>query len=154
MIPRRGATVAGITQKHLSDVLEIRKALEDLAIELACQRMSNETREELEEMQNKFKANMDSTDSLMLANLDEKFHETIYHSTNNERLVTMLANLREQMYRYRLEYIKDKDKRNQLVSEHDRILKAIKLRHVVEAKQAIREHIDNQEITVLKSSGE
>ena len=38
-----------------------------------------------------------------------------------------------------------------LVVEHDHILKAIKNRHVAEAKTAIREHIDNQEITVSKN---
>ena len=66
-------------------------------------------------------------------------------------LVQILNNLREQMYRYRLEYIKDADKRQILVVEHDYILKAIRSRHVAEAKKAIREHIDNQEITVSKN---
>ena len=55
------------------------------------------------------------------------------------------------MYRYRLEYIKDEDKRQILLVEHDHIIKALSLRHVQEAKMAIREHIDNQEITILKN---
>ena len=153
MIPRRGATVAGITQKHLQDVLEIRRALEDLAIELACQRMTEEQIRELDKLQERFSENAESEDSLMLASIDEEFHERIYQSTCNERLVAILANLREQMYRYRLEYIKDKDKRQMLISEHERIIKAIRLHHVAEAKQAVHEHIDNQEITVLSNIG-
>ena len=36
MVPRKGAEVAGITEKNLRDVLEVRRALEELAIELAC----------------------------------------------------------------------------------------------------------------------
>ena len=55
------------------------------------------------------------------------------------------------MYRYRLEYIKDADKRQILVVEHEQILKAVKSRRSSEAKTAIREHIDNQEITVSKN---
>lgn len=55
------------------------------------------------------------------------------------------------MYRYRLEYIKDEDKRQILLLEHDKILKAVKLRRVEEAKEAMREHIDNQEITVSRN---
>lgn len=149
--PRRGATVAGITKKHLQDVLEIRKALEELAIELACERMDDDGFARLEKLHNTFIANSDSDDSLLLANLDESFHDVIYESTNNMRLVQMLANLREQMYRYRLEYIKAKDKRAMLIAEHEIILKEVKLRHVEEAKKAIRSHIDNQEITVLNS---
>ena len=40
MLPRRGAEVAGITEKSLRDVLEVRKVLEELAIELDCKRMT------------------------------------------------------------------------------------------------------------------
>lgn len=42
MIPRRGAEVAQITWKNLKDVLEVRRALDVLAIELACDRMTEE----------------------------------------------------------------------------------------------------------------
>ena len=63
----------------------------------------------------------------------------------------MLNNLREQMYRYRLEYIKDEDKRQVLMVEHEHILSALKVRNLAEARMAAREHIDNQEITVSKN---
>lgn len=39
MIPRRGAEVAQITAKSLRDVLEVRQALDALAMELACERI-------------------------------------------------------------------------------------------------------------------
>ena len=42
MIPRRGAQVANITEKDLNDVLEVRIALENLSIENACTRMTEE----------------------------------------------------------------------------------------------------------------
>ena len=45
MIPRRGAQVASITEKDLNDVLEVRIALENVAIEKACKLI---TEEELE----------------------------------------------------------------------------------------------------------
>ena len=48
MIPRRGAEVAGITEKSLRDVLEVRRALEDLAVELAVERMDADDIERLE----------------------------------------------------------------------------------------------------------
>ena len=81
----------------------------------------------------------------------DRYHDVIYKGTGNDRLVQILNNLREQMYRYRLEYIKDEDKRQILLLEHDKILKAVKLRRVEEAKEAMREHIDNQEITVSRN---
>lgn len=47
MIPRRGAEVAQITLKNLKDVMEVRRALDVLAIELACERMGQEALEAL-----------------------------------------------------------------------------------------------------------
>ena len=151
MIPRKGAEVAKISEKSLRDVLELRRSLEELAIELACQRMTEEEIDELEDAQRAFRKAVDSKDVMLMAETDEKYHEIIYQGTKNSRLVQILNNLREQMYRYRLEYIKDADKRQILLIEHDNILKAVRNRKVAEAKAAMREHIDNQEITVSRN---
>lgn len=151
MIPRKGAEVAKISEKSLRDVLEVRRSLEELAIELACQRMNEDELMQLEEAQKDFRKAVESKDVMKIAETDEHYHDVIYFGTGNSRLVQILNNLREQMYRYRLEYIKDEDKRQVLLVEHDNILKAVRSRHVAEAKAAIREHIDNQEITVSKN---
>ena len=42
MVPRRGAQVANITEKDLNDVLEVRIVLENMAIEKACEQMTEE----------------------------------------------------------------------------------------------------------------
>lgn len=151
MIPRKGAEVAKISEKSLRDVLEVRRSLEELAIELACQRMGEEATENLAAAQRAFAAAIESGDVMAIAESDEHYHDVIYQGTENSRLVQILNNLREQMYRYRLEYIKDEDKRQILLIEHEAILKAIRNRHVSEAKEAMRAHIDNQEITVSRN---
>lgn len=151
MIPRKGAEVAKISEKSLRDVLEIRRALDALAIELCIERMSEEDIQSLTDAQEVFRQSVENSEPMTIAENDEHFHDVIYNSTNNQRLVQMLNNLREQMYRYRLEYIKDADKRQILVLEHDQILKAIKERNVAEAKIAICAHVDNQVITVSKN---
>ena len=58
MIPRRGAQVANITEKDLNDVLEVRIALENLSIENACMRMTEEQLEELWNAAKNFEATM------------------------------------------------------------------------------------------------
>ena len=54
MIPRRGAEVAKITEKDLKDVLEVRTSLEELAIGLACERITDEKIERLKEALDQF----------------------------------------------------------------------------------------------------
>ena len=142
MIPRKGAEVAKISEKSLKDVLEVRRSLEELAIELACQRMTDSDLMEMERAGKAFKDAVDNGNAMEIAETDEAYHDVIYNCTRD---------LREQMYRFRLEYIKDEDKRQILLIEHEKILRALRNRHVAEAKAAVREHIDNQEITVLKN---
>ena len=38
---------------------------------------------------------------------DVAFHDVIYQATFIERLIQLLYKLREQMFRYRIEYLKD-----------------------------------------------
>ena len=151
MIPRRGAEVARISEKNLKDVLEVRRSLEELAMELACERMSDENFEELEQAEEDFKQAIKTGNILTIVEGDEAYHEVIYRCTGNDRLLQILSNLREQMYRFRLEYIKDENKRQNLLEEHEKILKALKSRDIALARSAVREHIDNQETTVLKN---
>lgn len=151
VIPRRGAEVAGITEKNLRNVLEVRRSLEELAIDLACQRMSEDEIGELEIAQKNFCAALQTNDMIAIAQTDEAYHDVIYAGTKNDRLVQILNNLREQMYRYRIEYIKDTGKRRLLPIEHENILQALKNRNIEMAKAAMREHIDNQEITVSRN---
>lgn len=151
MVPRRGTTVLGITKKHLKDVLEIRSALEELALELACRRVTPEQYEELVRLEALLEAKQDSDNAFELSDIDEKFHEQIYQATNNPRLIQLLANLREQMYRFRLEYMKAKDKRPRLIQEHQQIIKALKNKDSKAGRKAIYDHIVNQANAILST---
>ena len=151
MVPRRGTTVLGITKKHLKDVLEIRSALEELALELACRRITPEQYEELVRLETLLEEKQDSDNAFELSDIDEKFHEQIYQATNNPRLVQLLANLREQMYRFRLEYMKAKDKRPRLIQEHQQIIKALKNKDSKAGRKAIYDHIVNQANAILST---
>ncbi|MBQ4148671.1 MAG: GntR family transcriptional regulator [Clostridium sp.] len=151
MIPRRGAQVAGISEKSLRDVLEVRKSLEKLAVELACERMTEEDMKEMNRAEEAFSAAVHEGDALRIAETDEQFHDVIYNSTGNTKLVQLLNNLREQMYRYRLEHIKDEKSRLSLLEEHQRMMTALRSRDVELAKKAAGEHIVNQENNVLRN---
>lgn len=149
MTPRRSAEVAKITKEDLVDVLEVRKVLESLAIELSCKNRSEEDLIKLKENLKCFKLYINKNSVTEIATTDVQFHEIIYNSTGNRRLNQILYNLREQMYRYRLEYIKDRQTRKNLILEHDESIQSIQERDVDRAKKAILIHIEKQEETIL-----
>ncbi len=144
MIPRKGAVVAEITEKSLRDVLEVRKALEELAVRLACEKIQDEEIEELKAAAKEFENALKSGDVTVFAEADVKFHDIIYRTTDNQRLIQLLYNLREQMYRYRVEYLKRKDSHEVLLAEHQRIIETIEKRDEKSAVEAVCTHIDNQ----------
>ena len=126
MIPRKGAEVADITEKSLLDVLEIRRALEELSAQLACDRITKEEIQELVKEAEGFKRALKSKDVTEIAEADVRFHDVIYLATKNQKLIQLLNNLREQMYRYRVEYLKKEDVYPQLIREHEEIIEHIR----------------------------
>ena len=152
MIPRKGAEVAEITRQDMEDVLEVRTALEELAVKDACDHITDAQLSELKKASNEFKkALLEGKDLVTCADADMHFHDVILSATNNRRLIQMLNTLSEQMYRYRMEYLKDERTHKTLIEEHDAIRRALKKHDKVKAGAAIRVHIDNQKRSILES---
>jgi DNA-binding GntR family transcriptional regulator len=151
MVPRKGAEVAGLSEKSVKDVLEVRRVLEELVAKLACNRIQDELLEYLERQIQDFTvltASTNKKDYAAITQMDVECHETSYQATGNDRLIQIISQMRDQMYRFRMEYIKANDMRRILVDEHQRLLHALRERNEEEAVEAIREHISNQEITI------
>lgn len=144
MIPRRGAEVAQITWKSLQDVLEVRRSLDALCAELASERISEDELAALEVACKEFEEAIYTKDVRQIASADVELHDIIIKATGNARLVQLVNNLAEQMYRYRFEYIKDFSTHDKLIEEHRVILLALKSRDAKTAAAAAVAHIDNQ----------
>ena len=82
------------------------------------------------------------------------FHDIIYNATNNKRLVQLLSNLREQMYRYRIEYLKDIAVRRTLAQEHRAICEALRKKDKESVLKYVYVHVDNQQKAIIKSLNE
>lgn len=150
MIPRRGAEVAQITEKSLKDVLEVRRALDALCAELACDRISEEEMNQLKKACGEFEKAVQTRDATVIAKADVALHDIIVAATGNQRLVQLVNNLAEQMYRYRFEYIKDESQHERLIEEHRMIYESIRIKDKAAAAAAARVHIDNQEKSVIQ----
>ena len=149
MIPRKGAMVAEISEHGLKDVLEVRRALDAFCAELACERMNDEEKERLKEAYESFAKATETKDTTVIAKADVDFHDIIINSTGNERLISTINNLAEQIYRYRFEYLKDESIHKGLIAEHKMLMDAIFSKNIEEAKRAASTHIDNQEKSIL-----
>ncbi|MBQ7582865.1 MAG: GntR family transcriptional regulator [Lachnospiraceae bacterium] len=149
MIPRRGAEVSRISRQDISDVLEVRGALDSLAVRLACERISEEETDALKAAAESFRQAVATGDLTAVADADVAFHDLIIAASKNRQLMQMAGNLAERVYRYRLEYIKDTHNHANLIKEHDQILHCILERRTDQALEAILAHVDHQEQAII-----
>ena len=149
MHPRRGAVVAQISASDLRDVLEVRQALEELAVRKACRNMDTETLAQLEEAEKVFEDSLRKNSLSKRAEADVAFHTIITEASHNQRLKKLLTAIREQIYRYRLENLKDKDNYPTLIAEHKALIEAFRAGDEDGAAAVILNHIENQKQTIL-----
>ena len=152
MVPRKGAQVAHITEKSMSDVMEVRLALDELTASLACARISDEDKEMLVKACHDFEDAVGSADLRKIASADVEFHDIILKAANNLRLSQIVNNLAEQMYRYRVEYLKDSSYHTKLAEEHEALTDAISRGDVDMAREVTRKHIYDQEKIVIANA--
>ena len=149
MIPRKGAIVAGISEKMLKDVLRVRMTLEKMAYECAFESITDTAIEKLLSAESDFEAAVEAGDLVAIAEADEKFHFIIYDAAGNDKLLEILTNLKENMYRYRMEHAKNRAIRSELIEDHRAIVKTLAERDADNGLKLVEKHIGNQEKAVL-----
>ncbi len=143
MVPRRGTYVANISLKDITQVFEIRSALEELAAGLAAERITAEEIETLERMLVEIGDHMENKDMESVVAADVEFHEVLYRASRNERLADIVHNLREQTYRLRKTW-----------EEHRQLVEAIASHNATQARKLAQIHMEHSEQTLLKGMEE
>lgn len=141
---RRGTVVEPIRASDLRDALEVREALEELAVRKACRNMDDLTLQTLRKLEAEFERSLGHSDAQASARLDVRFHEVITETAHNRRLTQSLAQIREELYRYRLENLKDEESFPKLVEEHRALIGAFRAGDEEMAVKVLKEHIEYQ----------
>ena len=148
MVPRKGAEVAKLSVKDIMDVLEVRASLDGLATSLAASRITDEEIKELKHVLTQFENYVEKDNLQGVIKKDVEFHEVIYNASKNDKLMQILNNLREQVYRFRVIYLKDFSSTKEVVKEHSEIYDAIINKDFIGAREAAERHIRNQELMI------
>ena len=151
MLPRKGAHVAELSGKDIMDVLEVRATLDGLATSLSATRITDDEKKELRHLLDQFINYVEKENLQGSIKKDVEFHDVIYRSSRNDKLIQISNNLREQIQRFRIVYIKDYSSSRELIREHTEIYEAIIAGNPETAMEAARRHIKNQEETIIRS---
>ncbi|RNC28679.1 MAG: HTH-type transcriptional repressor RspR [Candidatus Dichloromethanomonas elyunquensis] len=148
MIPRKGAYVAGVSYKDVKDVFEIRAALEGLAASLAAEKVTDDELEQMERVLH-YEKEPESLEEIVQSDTD--FHALLYKASRNERLLNILANLREQIQRFRATSLAVPGRAKYAIHEHREIIDAVASHNVEEAHNLATAHIENAANTMFEA---
>lgn len=113
--PGTGAFVASVTERseeairswfieketELDEMMEVRMAVEPLAVRLAIDKASMDEIEEIEAIHDRFAKAVENSDPLELATLDEAFHTAIISASHNSLLIKINQLLVDAFREYR-----------------------------------------------------
>ena len=139
----------GVSRTPIREAIR-RLELDAFCAELACDRITEEELKNLELACRHFENAVKTKDSRKIAQADVALHDIIVQATGNQRLLQLINDLSQQMYRYRFEYIKDSSQHERLVEEHKIIYQSILNKDKATAAHAAKVHIDNQEKAIIQ----
>ncbi|MDP4091890.1 MAG: GntR family transcriptional regulator [Bacillota bacterium] len=151
MIPRKGAHVADLSVKDIVDVLEVRASLDGLSAALSAERIKDEELKELNHVNDQFINAVEKENLQVSIKKDVEFHEIIYRSSRNDKLMQIIFNLREQVQRFRVIYLKEYINQEELIKEHMDIYQSISARNPELSMEFAKKHIKSQQESILKA---
>lgn len=146
--PRRGTFVAEFTERDYAETLDLRRALELLAAEAACDNASDKDIEELGDLVARMNRAVTDAESVgeaaRLHNaMNVEFHMRLVNLSDNRRLIAMYGDLRAHMKiaRAHLDASDWLDRVPVETREHESIIEALKQRDVNALKLALDNHL-------------
>lgn len=141
IIPNKGAYVTGISQKDIHDIYVIRSYLEGLAARWACEIITDEQIDEIEEIVYLSEFHAKKQHYEQIVELDNKFHESIYRASGSKILEHELTTFHHYVERIRKKSLGKEARATKSNAEHTAILEAIKKRDGELAEKLAHEHI-------------
>lgn len=143
IVPNKGAYVNGITAQDVEDIYQMRARLEGLCARMACDRITKEQLDELEEviLLSKFHEKKENFDQLV--ELDSRFHEILFEACQSKMLEHHLKNLHQYVHRVRKSSLASGRRAEKSTMEHENILMAIQEKDPDKADRLATQHILN-----------
>ena len=151
IIPNRGAFVTGIQAKDVRDIYMIRSRLEGLCARWACEKITKEQMESMEE--NVYLAEFHASKGNMeqMAELDNNFHRTLYAACDSKMLEHLLIDYHQYVLRIRKKTLSTPERAKASNIEHHGIMEAIRAGNADLAEELAAQHMRNAYDNMVKN---
>jgi DNA-binding GntR family transcriptional regulator len=151
LLPNRGATVAKITIDEINQLFPIIGALEALAGELACARITNAELAALWRDHHRMVKCHERGEWMPYIRLNRAIHEAIFSAARNPSLSTLYQQLLVRTHAVRFVIKKSADRWQQAVDEHEKIMAALEKRDAKAMSRIMTIHLRHKAQTVIEA---
>lgn len=147
----KGAVVREFDPHYMRNLSRIRTALEVCALEEAVSNITEKDLEELARIQDMQKKTLEKFDVQSFITWDQQFHSYLYDLSQNQELIHLLRNYYD-IFRFlgTQAVLSTEERRHSTLAEHQRILDSLKEGNDTEAVQALKAHMQNTELNILR----
>lgn len=142
-VPNKGCFAKGFTRQDIEDVYAVRKVLEELTVEWAVKRITDDDVRAMAEKCEEMQGYVDQADSARVLATNKDFHEIIYHATGSRFMSQVLRSYKEYIEQTTRPIFYEPKFLQQIVDEHRAIVAAFEKRDKEAAVAAMSEHMTN-----------
>lgn len=140
--PWKGTYIINLTQEDIEEVFQLRMVLEVMVIEMVVVQIDDDTLAKIDEFYHIQSKLGEEFKAYEFIEFDRNFHMYLAERAGNRRTVQIMKNLNDIMCWIGVKAVQTKKRYRQSLDEHEAIIKALKARDAVGAKQAMMHHMN------------
>ncbi len=148
--PKGGFFVVGVTRADIEETFGIRSVLESYAAKLAAIRHLEGELQPLEDKLGDYQQCLDRGDLKALPQINTEFHDLLYGLSRSPRLIKMINDLRDHIYRFRLVILRIKATAELSNNDHRLMIEAMSDRDTDGVERLVKQHILRGQDIVLR----
>lgn len=149
--PNRGILINKLSLDDLNELMQIRIAIEGLAIKFASKNITKKKIDKLKDILFKLKECADSRNNKCFSDLDTSFHDLIVDFSKSKRLKSIYTNLQDQYLAFRIKSFNNLSRLEEAYSEIEKIISALESYDELKAEKLLKEHINNGRRNILNN---
>ncbi len=153
-LSRGGFSVLGLSLEDVEETFGIRGVLESYAARLAAQNHRKTDLKPLEKKIKLYQKHLDCKDLDALPDINTEFHDLLYALSRSPKLIHMINNLRDQIYRFRQLILRDEKMAKMSNEDHKDMLERIRQRDADGVERLVRDHLTRGKKAVMDSYDE
>ena len=148
--PSGGFFVVGLMRADIEETFGIRSVLESYAARLATIHHTEEGLDSLEEKVHQYELHLARGKLDILPQINTEFHDLLYALSRSPRLIKMINDLHDQIYRFRQILLKTEKTARMSNEDHKLMIEFIKRRDAEAVEKLVRAHILRGQAIVLQ----